>query len=166
MTENEAIELLRSMQNPKQDYADVVCAPAFCTGFRFVYPEPEDYAIEEAIKALKEIQQYREIGSVKECKEMASIVKKSERSELANIIDEWIEYRKIGTVEECREALEKQIPKAPIMKSYYEDMPNEEYLCCPTCGDILTDRIPGDNKNFYFHCLNCGQKFDWGEKDD
>ena len=69
MTENEAIELLRSMQNPKQDYADVVCAPAFCTGFRFVYPEPEDYAIEEAIKALKEIQQYREIGTVEECRE-------------------------------------------------------------------------------------------------
>ena len=69
MTENEAIELLRSMQNPKQDYADIVCAPAFCTGFRFVYPEPEDYAIEEAIKALKEIQQYREIGTVEECRE-------------------------------------------------------------------------------------------------
>lgn len=69
MTENEAIELLRSMQNPKQDYADVVCAPAFCTGFRFVYPEPEDYAIEEAIKALKEVQQYREIGTVEECRE-------------------------------------------------------------------------------------------------
>ena len=69
MTENKAIELLRIMQNPKQDYADVVCAPAFCTGFRFVYPEPEDYAIEEAIKALKEIQQYREIGTVEECRE-------------------------------------------------------------------------------------------------
>ena len=68
MTENEAIELLRSMQNPKQDYADVVCAPAFCTGFRFVYPEPEDYAIEGAIKALEEIQQYREIGTVEECR--------------------------------------------------------------------------------------------------
>ena len=47
----------------------------------------------------------------------------------------------------------------------YEDMPDEEYLCCPTCGDILTDRIPDDNKNFYFHCLNCGQKFDWREDD-
>lgn len=68
MTENKAIELLRSMQNPKQDYADIVCAPAFCTGFRFVYPEPEDYAIEEAIKALKEIQQYRAIGTVEECR--------------------------------------------------------------------------------------------------
>ena len=57
-------------------------------------------------------------------------------------------------------ALEKQIPKKPIMKTYYEDM-EEEYLCCPTCGEILTDRIPMDNKDFYFHCLNCGQKFNW-----
>ena len=57
-------------------------------------------------------------------------------------------------------ALEKQIPKNPIMKTYYEDM-EEEYLCCPTCGEILTDRIPLDNKDFYFHCLNCGQKLNW-----
>ena len=57
-------------------------------------------------------------------------------------------------------ALEKHIPKKPIMKPYYKDM-EEEYLCCPTCGEILTDRIPMDNKDFYFHCLNCGQKFNW-----
>ena len=69
MKPEEAIELLRSMQNPKQDYANLVCAPAFCTGYRYVYPEPEDYAIEEAISALKEIQQYREIGTVEECRE-------------------------------------------------------------------------------------------------
>ena len=59
-------------------------------------------------------------------------------------------------------ALEKQIPKKPVMKPYYEDM-EEEYLCCTSCGEILTDRIPMDNKDFYFHCLNCGQKFDFGE---
>lgn len=69
MKPEEAIELLRSMQNPKQDYANLVCAPAFCTGYRYVYPEPEDYAIEEAISALKEVQQYREIGTVEECRE-------------------------------------------------------------------------------------------------
>ena len=57
-------------------------------------------------------------------------------------------------------ALEKQIAKKPIMKPYFDDM-EEEYLCCPTCGEILTDRIPLDNKDFYFHCLNCGQKFNW-----
>lgn len=54
-------------------------------------------------------------------------------------------------------ALEKQMLKKPIMKPYFDDM-EEEYLCCPTCGEILTDRIPLDNKDFYFHCLNCGQK--------
>ena len=184
MTENEAIELLRSMQNPKQDYADVVCAPAFCNGFRFVYPEPEDYAIEEAIKALKEIQQYREIGSVKECKEMASIVKKSERSELANIIDEWIEYRKIGTVEECKEmaviANKKTNPDelAKIIVEWiqYSKIGTVEecreatkkqkakkpevidqdfdYYKCPVCGEYIWAT---DNINDHKYCLNCGQ---------
>lgn len=37
----------------------MVCAPAFASGFQYVYPDPEDYAIEEAIKSLEEIQQYR-----------------------------------------------------------------------------------------------------------
>ena len=57
-------------------------------------------------------------------------------------------------------ALEKQMTKKPIMKPYFDDM-EEEYLCCPTCGEILTDRTLLDNKDFYFHCLNCGQKFNW-----
>ena len=71
MTPEEAIEMLRGMQNKKVDYAELVCAPAFAYGYEYVYPEPEDYAIEEAIKALKEIQQYREIGTVEECREEA-----------------------------------------------------------------------------------------------
>ena len=77
-----------------------------------------------------------------------------------DLIQELQQYRTIGTIEECREARERQRAKKPIMKPFYEDM-EEEYLCCPTCGDILTDRIPMDNKDFYFHCLNCGQKLDW-----
>ena len=62
------------------------------------------------------------------------------------------------------QALEKQIPKKPIMKQYFENL-EEEYLCCPTCGEILTDRIPSDNKTFYFHCMNCGQKFDLSDEE-
>lgn len=79
-----------------------------------------------------------------------------------NAINELEDYYAVGTVEECREAMERQRGKKPIMKPFYEDM-EEEYLCCPTCGDILTDRMPMDNKDFYFHCLNCGQKLDWSE---
>ena len=69
MTPEEAIEMLRGMQNKKVDYAEMICAPAFAYGYEYVYPEPEDYAIEEAIKAIKEIQQYREIGTVEQCRE-------------------------------------------------------------------------------------------------
>ena len=61
-------------------------------------------------------------------------------------------------------ALEKQIPKKPIKKQNFEDL-KDEYLCCPTCGEILTDRIPADNKTFYFHCMNCGQKLDWSDEE-
>ena len=62
------------------------------------------------------------------------------------------------------QALEKQIPKKPIMKQYFEDL-EDEYLCCPTCGEILTDRIPDDNKTLYFHCMNCGQRLDWSHEE-
>lgn len=128
MKTDEVIEMLRAMQNKVVDYAEMVGAPDFAYGCKYVYPEPEDYAIEEAIKALEEIQQYREIG----------------------------------TVEECREAREKQKPKRPIWKPYE---PDDDFgdLTCPLCGEFLTDRIPFDRKDFYFHCLNCGQKFDWSE---
>lgn len=57
---------------------------------------------------------------------------------------------------------DKQFPRKPVMKQYFDDL-DDEYLCCPTCGGILTDRIPFDNKDFYFHCMNCGQKFSWEE---
>ena len=73
------------------------------------------------------------------------------------------DYETMDAIGYAIQALEKQIPKKPIMKPYYDDM-EEEYLCCPTCGEILTDRIPMDNKDFYFHCLNCGQKFDWSDE--
>ena len=76
-------------------------------------------------------------------------------------LEEYEQYLQIGTVDECRSAMEKQTPKEPIMKPY-DDL-EDEYLCCPTCGEVLTDRIPFEPKTFYFHCLNCGQKFKWGD---
>ena len=59
---------------------------------------------------------------------------------------------------------DKQFPRKPVMKQCFDDL-DDEYLCCPTCGGILTDRIPFDNKDFYFHCMNCGHKFDWSDSD-
>ena len=54
MDTNEAIKLLKGMQGSLQDYADMVGAPESAKGIRYVYPDPEDYAIEAAISALEE----------------------------------------------------------------------------------------------------------------
>ena len=107
-------------------------------------------AAKMAIQALEEVQQYRTIGTPEELQDM--------KSNYFEALSDWRQYRKIGTLEECRAAREKQIAKKPMMKPYFDDM-EEEYLCCPTCGEILTDRIPLNNKYFYFLCFNCGQKF-------
>lgn len=74
------------------------------------------------------------------------------------------DYNVLEAIRFAISAIEKQIPKEPIMKQYFENL-EEEYLCCPTCGEILTDRMPADNKTFYFHCMNCGQKFDWSDEE-
>ena len=128
MTENEAIELLRSMQNPKQDYADVVCAPAFCTGFRFVYPEPEDYAIEEAIKALKQIQQYREIGTVEECREAVEKQKPKKRIYPKTALER---YYHAPECPNCKRELK------PRICGYTLSQAIEIYSYCPWCGQNL-----------------------------
>ena len=47
------------MQSQKEDYADIVGAPAGMHGIKYVYPDPEDYAIEEAIEVLKRAEKYR-----------------------------------------------------------------------------------------------------------
>lgn len=54
MKPKEAIEVLKGMQNPLQDYAEMVGAPTWACGCQYVYPAPEDYAIEAAIIALEE----------------------------------------------------------------------------------------------------------------
>ena len=131
MKPEETIELLRSMQNPKQDYANLVCAPAFCTGYRYVYPEPEDYAIEEAIKALKEVQKYREIGAVEECRE--AVEKQKSKKPKDSL--------KINPVIDCNGA--------------YVDADVTVYLLCPNCGEMV-----GIEDNCDRFCHECGQAID------
>lgn len=138
MTENEAIELFKErLALIKEHYAG----------------EVKDYeeALEIGIQALE------------------TIKKLSERNMTTEVLENYMQFedecvKKGFTFKSVIEAREKQTAKKPIMRRYFEDL-EEEYLYCPTCGEILTDRIPADNKTFYFHCMNCGQKFDWGDND-
>jgi len=74
------------------------------------------------------------------------------------------------------EALEKQIPKEPELKKFAELMRKQycHYIECPTCGyrhgllDFKTDknRIFKERSEWLHYCYNCGQKMDWGWKND
>ena len=128
MALEEAIEMLRGMQNKKVDYAEMVCAPAFAYGYQYVYPEPEDYVIEEAISALKEIQQYREIGTVEECREA-------------------VEKQK-------PKAPKDSLKIKPVINENgaYVDADVTVYLLCPNCGEMV-----GIDENVDKVCNECGQ---------
>ena len=106
-------------------------------------------AIRLAVLALQDIRNYR------------NIVNKTDRNELAKIIDEWLEYSKIGTVEECREAVEKQKAKYIKIEAYCP-------AYCPTCRFELSESL-GDGYYKYFEnlsrCPKCGQAISWEESE-
>lgn len=53
MEVKETISLLKGIQSPLQDYAELIGAPYWAYGKQYVYPDHEDYAIEEAVSALE-----------------------------------------------------------------------------------------------------------------
>lgn len=55
----EAISLLKGIQSPLQDYAELIDAPYWAYRKQYVYPDPEDYAIEQAISALEKEERYK-----------------------------------------------------------------------------------------------------------
>lgn len=128
MKPEETIELLKGIQNEKVDYAELVCAPAFAYGYQYVYPEPEDYAIEEAIEALKEVQRYREIGTVEECRE--AVEKQKPKKPKDSL--------KINPVIDGNGA--------------YVDADMTVYILCPNCGELV-----GMDEDIDRFCRECGQ---------
>ena len=59
MDSKAAIQLLKNMLGPLVDYAEMVGGPPGTYGIKYVYQDPEDYAIEEAIEALKKEERYK-----------------------------------------------------------------------------------------------------------
>ena len=136
MTPEEAIEMLRGMQNKKVDYAEMVCAPAFAYGYEYVYPEPEDYAIEEAIKALKEIQQYREIGTVEECREAVEKQK-------AKKPDIYTDTRNMVDLHGNVYAEQANVYLCPTCESFIGYVGSNIFHYCPVCGQAIDENLEG-----------------------
>ena len=119
MTPEEAIEILEEVK----ELDDTLYA------YNAAYME----ALEVALFALKEIQNYRKLGTLEElarAKKYIDLAKK--HGTIGEMIDECAEYESIGTVEECREAVEKQKAKKCVIDS----CPDHTHYKCPSCGKI------------------------------
>ena len=90
-----------------------------------------------------------------------------DRKEALRHINSQLEYGYIdlGTHDEnelkiIKEALEKQIPKKPIIwenRHYFSPTPNDDWgYECPCCGNQEID--------YPEHHCNCGQALDWAEE--
>ena len=119
------------------------------------------------IKALEEVQQYREIGTVEELKQAKKYVRLSKNhGTIGQVIDVCAEYEEIGTVEECRTSVEKMKPKnvikkyKPVEPEDIEAFGKDSYFGhCPECKSLQNTVWNQE------YCGDCGQRLDWrGEK--
>lgn len=173
MTPKEALEILEEVKQ----LDDTLYA------YSSVYIE----ALEIALYALKEIQNYRKLGTLEElarAKRYINLAKK--HGTIGEMIDECAAYEEIGTieqvrnqkanlntaykiisdyescgtVEECRKAREKQIPKKPVCKPkpYNESVGFNEEWFCPSCGAYIGYFYEGmDEPEQMEYCNECGQ---------
>ncbi len=163
MTENEAIERIKT---------GICCEKGtarYCTDACMYGKEKCAYSV--AIKALKEIQQYRELekrltGMFGGELSLETVVDELERqlkepdnphpinAKILTYEDAaaWDAYHAIGTPEECQAAMEKQIPYKPSRKKLVWGIGK-----CK-CGVEFLDRKTG-------FCGNCGQKLDWEDEE-
>ena len=136
MKPEETIELIKGMQSPLEEYAELVGAPAFAYGYKYVYPYPEDYAIEEAIEALKEIQQYREIGTVEECR-------KAVEKQKAKKPDIYTDTRNMVDLHGNVYAEQANVYLCPTCESFIGYVGNNILHYCPVCGQAIDENLEG-----------------------
>lgn len=127
-------------------------------------------ALEVALFALKEIQNYRKLGTLEElarAKKYIDLAKK--HGTIGEMIDECAEYEEIGTVEEFREASEKQKAKKPLLVSKKEKIMEGDYVhvICPLCGEEIFSCFLfypwNDSQRTHEFCKSCGQAIQWDD---
>ena len=108
---------------------------------------------EMAIKALEEVQQYRDTT-------LSPEQVRTLQTRFTDVSLRLGEYMAIGTPEECLEAVTKQISRHPVDKTkpdsgygnYYK---NARVIVCPNCNGRLKLKSKGK------YCDKCGQKLSW-----
>lgn len=108
-------------------------------------------ALDTAIAALDEVQEYHAIGRTPDMVRGLIGGYKRARKQCQEATSQLKQYEEIGTLEQCREALNKQAEKI------VRDQQKTKYIWaagyCPVCGTGITSR--------WNYCQNCGQKVKW-----
>lgn len=127
MTENEAIKILEERYLTMSMCGDIEQC------------KRNNQAISSAVTALTEIQQYRAIGTVEECRE----ARKKQRAKKP--------YLYGGT----RQGLDNDGNSISKAENCYE---------CPTCDQFLGYEVDCKDENYQVdYCPYCGQAIDWSE---
>lgn len=152
MTENEMLKIAVHCLGVQAEQE--VCEE--CDIYGNCHTDCKDVAV-VAIKALKEVQQYREIGTVEQVKnqkenlnvayqiisdyEQYGTVEEFKMTQrymrlvnahgtIGQVIDSCAEYEEIGTVEECREAVEKLLKAEKALNTILSGNYNDECSFC------------------------------------
>ena len=126
MTENEAIEKLNMLNE--------------ALNFQRYDADESSCALQMAIKALEEIQQYRAIGTVEDIQEVMALCK--------SLQETVCRYMDIGTVEEFKELKEKAKSKKAEWKVDHFTAKFGNPYRCTNCREEYGDT--------YNYCPNCG----------
>lgn len=153
MTENEAIRVLKQTYDKTDS----------------IYKSNElDDMFKLVIKALKEIQQYRAIGTVEEISKLIKFLSCDDDTSILEDLRMLIEYSAIGTIDEFKDLKEKSVAKKPIEKvlPYSEEYGFNSEWKCPTCGAYVGYFSEGMSEPEQMeYCNECGQHIakDWAE---
>lgn len=109
----------------KVDYADLVGAPAFAHGKEMVYEDEYGYMVEDTIKALEELQQYKDTGLTSEQIREIDKLYAEKCKELAETEDyiKWLENMTILLSKCYQETHEMLLRKMKEGNKAYLDMP-------------------------------------------
>lgn len=121
-----------------------------------------------AVQAMKELLQYRQIGTVEECRKSVDICKSMiERNITPENMEEYMKFEdecisKGFTFNSLLEAVEKQTAKKPDYEGdgYSDGQLVYDTWICPCCGQHY--EVDCDS---YDYCPNCGQHIDWRDGD-
>ncbi len=127
------------------------------------------FDFDRAISALEEIQKYRAIGTVEECRKSVEVVKAMiERNITPEIIDEYVKFE-----DEC---VQKGFSFGSLLEARRKQSAKKPYIWgdgCDDKGNIIYDmyNCPNCDKSYeidyeeYDYCPNCGQHIDWSEEE-